>query len=196
MRSEVKALLIAGAVLVATPALSQTSAGDAPRKLAWKDLLPPAAQKAKPFWLPRRRAADDDSLPSPPTPEGRWLSRRTDQTAVNTGVVAALDGQRVLLGGYVVPLDFDATRVTLFLLVPFVGACIHVPPPPPNQIVLVKASEPFAIQGTFDPVYVTGKIRTSAEKTELADVGYVIEAQSVDVRHRPEAESDDRKDKE
>ena len=50
-------------------------------------------------------------------------------------VVEALDGERVRLGGYVLPLDFNGPQeVTRFLLVPYVGACIHVPPPPPNQL--------------------------------------------------------------
>ena len=53
----------------------------------------------------------------------------------------SLDGKRVHIGGYVVPLDFEATTVKEFLLVPFVGACIHVPPPPANQIVYVKVEQ-------------------------------------------------------
>ena len=59
-------------------------------------------------------------------------------------VVAELNGKRVRIGGYVVPLDFEATTIKEFLLVPFVGACIHVPPPPANQIVYVKADKGFA----------------------------------------------------
>ena len=77
-------------------------------------------------------------------------------------VVASLDGKRVQIGGYVVPLDFDATRVKEFLLVPFVGACIHVPPPPPNQIVYVKAEGGVDVKGTFDPVWVTGTLTVTA----------------------------------
>lgn len=164
-----------------------------PRSLAWKDLLPPAAQKAKPFWLPRRRAADDDSPPPAPVPEGRWLSRRIEQTPINVEVVKSLDGARVRLGGYVVPLDFDATHIAEFLLVPFVGACVHVPPPPPNQLVLVKSARPFEVKGLFDPVFVTGTIRVSSVKTGLADAGYLIEADLVEPGPRPAAEGEEDK---
>jgi hypothetical protein len=98
-------------------------------------------------------------------------------------VVAELDGKRVSLGGYVVPLDFESTKVTEFLLVPFVGACIHVPPPPANQIVYVRSADGFEVGGLFDPVTVVGTLRTSQESTGLADAGYSLEAESVTLRH-------------
>jgi hypothetical protein len=82
----------------------------------------------------------------------------------------------------VVPLDFDATKVKEFLLVPFVGACIHVPPPPPNQIIYVKAADAFEIAGQFDPVYVTGTLKTAGQSTGLAVTGYTIEAAQVATR--------------
>jgi hypothetical protein len=97
-------------------------------------------------------------------------------------VVASLDGKRVQIGGYVVPLDFDATRVKEFLLVPFVGACIHVPPPPPNQIVYVKAEGGVDVKGTFDPVWVTGTLTVTPAFTGLAEAGYSLEAEKVEPR--------------
>jgi hypothetical protein len=80
----------------------------------------------------------------------------------------------------VVPLDFEATNVKEFLLVPFVGACIHVPPPPPNQIVYVKAEKGLDIAGSFDPVAVTGVISTETAFTGLADAGYTITADEIE----------------
>jgi uncharacterized protein len=97
-------------------------------------------------------------------------------------VVKELDGQRVRIGGYVVPLDFEATNVKEFLLVPFVGACIHVPPPPPNQIIYVKSAKGFDVAGSFDPVYVTGTIKVASQYTGLAETGYSIDADKVEMR--------------
>jgi hypothetical protein len=97
-------------------------------------------------------------------------------------VVAALNGQHVKIGGYVVPLDFESTSVKEFLLVPFVGACIHVPPPPANQIVYVKADKGFEIAGQFDPVWVTGTLKTETAFTGVADAGYSLDAESVERR--------------
>lgn len=71
-------------------------------------------------------------------------------------------------------LDFDATKISEFLLVPFVGACIHVPPPPANQIVYVKVAQPFDIKSQFEPVWVTGTIRTDVAHTGLAEAGYTM----------------------
>jgi hypothetical protein len=99
-----------------------------------------------------------------------------------TPVVKEFDGKRVRIGGYIVPLDFDATRVTEFLLVPFVGACIHVPPPPANQIIYVKAEKGFDVQGTFDAVWVTGTLKVTTAFTGLAEAGYTIDAEKVESR--------------
>ena len=46
---------------------------------------------------------------------------------------AALDGVRARIPGYVVPLESSAAGHLEFLLVPYFGACIHTPPPPPTR---------------------------------------------------------------
>lgn len=99
-----------------------------------------------------------------------------------------LDGQSIRLPGYVLPLEFEGTNVTEFLLVPYVGACIHVPPPPPNQIVYVTVSEAFESEGLFAPVWVTGTLSTDAGNHDMFLVdgqssittGYALDASSVE----------------
>ena len=61
-----------------------------------------------------------------------------------------------------------------FLLVPFVGACIHVPPPPPNQMVHALTEKPYEMEGLFEPVYAVGTMRTVFEQTELASASYTL----------------------
>ena len=68
-----------------------------------------------------------------------------------------LNGQQVRMPGYVLPLEFSGTKITEFLLVPWVGACIHTSPPPPNQIVNVKFDGGIEIKGQFAPMWVTGE---------------------------------------
>ncbi|MEX0281607.1 MAG: DUF3299 domain-containing protein [Arenibacterium sp.] len=97
----------------------------------------------------------------------------------STGVRSELNGQLVRLPGYTVPLEFDGTAVTSFVLVPYVGACIHVPPPPANQIVLVDTEKPYEPRGLFEPVFVSGVIAVATAQTALADVGYHIQASEV-----------------
>jgi uncharacterized protein len=112
------------------------------------------------------------------------LKRRQPGGSAPPMVVAELDSKRVRIGGYVVPLDFDAKSIKEFLLVPFVGACIHVPPPPANQIIYVNIDRGFDLIGTFDPVTVTGTIKTETAFTGLADAGYSIEAETVELLKR------------
>lgn len=81
--------------------------------------------------------------------------------------VEELNGKLVTLSGFVLPLEFDGKKVKEFLLVPWVGACIHTPPPPPNQIALVVATVPFESEGMFEAVTVTGTIQLKTQIQEL-----------------------------
>jgi uncharacterized protein len=123
----------------------------------------------------------NDGTPAPaPKGEGRWMSGDSKAASEPVPVVEALNGKRVQIGGYIVPLDFDATTVKEFLLVPFVGACIHVPPPPANQIIYVKSEKGIEVGKVFDPIYVTGTMTVSFTSTGLADAGYTIAAEQVE----------------
>jgi len=161
---------------------------EAARSLKWTDLVPPRGPsplKPKTFFAGSTRPGDETPAP-PPLREGKFMSMKRRQPGGDEPprVVEALDGQRVSIGGYVVPLDFEATRVTDFLLVPFVGACIHVPPPPANQIIYVKVADGIEIKGAFDPVAVTGTIHTATAYTGLADAGYSLQAETVAVMEK------------
>jgi len=90
-----------------------------------------------------------------------------------------LDGERVRLSGYIVPLKFSGSGVEEFLLVPYAGACIHVPPPPRNQIVLVTSADPIDARGLYQAVTVTGTISVGGSKTGLAEAGYRMTAGKV-----------------
>lgn len=165
-------------------------AADPPLELKWRQLVPPKsvqpdpAAAGKTFFSGSQSRGDDDAAPPPaPLPEGKFMSMKRRQPGADRppAVVADLNGKRVRLGGYVVPLDFEATRIKEFLLVPFVGACIHVPPPPANQIVYVKIADGIEVTGVFDPVSVTGTMKTETAFTGLADAGYSIDAEAVQV---------------
>lgn len=101
---------------------------------------------------------------------------------------STLDGVSVRMPGYALPLEYDGEKVTEFLLVPWVGACIHTPPPPPNQIVYVALDEGVKIGGRFQPVWVTGKIAVGEVSKELylvdgssqIDIGYAIRGAAIE----------------
>ncbi|MDW4500496.1 DUF3299 domain-containing protein [Sulfitobacter sp. D35] len=89
------------------------------------------------------------------------------------------DGQRIRIPGFVVPIDFDGTSVKSFLLVPYFGACVHVPPPPPNQMALVDYDSGYADGRLFSAVHVTGTLTAQISNTLYAPVGYTITADEV-----------------
>ena len=93
----------------------------------------------------------------------------------------ALDGRTVRIPGYLLPLEFSGKRVTAFLLAPWVGACIHTPPPPPNQIVYVKLKKPFNLKSMADPYWVTGRMSTKVWTSDMADSDYVMTGDAVEV---------------
>ncbi|MGI1661741.1 DUF3299 domain-containing protein [Palleronia sp. KMU-117] len=92
--------------------------------------------------------------------------REAAASAVNEDIV----GTSVRLPGYMLPLKFQDRKAVEFLLVPTVGACIHTPPPPANQVVHVVYPEGIEVDGLFRPVWITG---TMVAQSSVQDVGYV-----------------------
>ena len=91
-------------------------------------------------------------------------------------VVEGLDGLRVQLPGYALPFEYTEDRkVTEFLLVPYFGACIHVPPPPPNQIVYVVSAESIELASLWEPIWIEGVMRTKPNLNGLGDSAYTLE---------------------
>ena len=89
-------------------------------------------------------------------------------------IVPELHGKYVKIPGYIVPLEFDFEEGTFseFLLAPYFGACIHVPPPPSNQIVYVKSPNPLKQKWLDDAVWVTGTMTTDSVDSEYGFAGY------------------------
>jgi hypothetical protein len=173
------ATLLAGATGAA-------GAADDPLELKWAQLMPPApaaAARPKTFFSGAGKATDESEALPQPLPEGKFMSMKRRQPGGDAppAVVSELNGKRVKIGGYVVPLDFESTSIKEFLLVPFVGACIHVPPPPANQIIYVKAADAFEVSGPFEPVSVVGTLSTETAFTGLADAGYTLSAEAIAV---------------
>lgn len=94
------------------------------------------------------------------------------QTLEETPLVEELNGKNVKVSGYVVPLDGTDEAIHEFLLVPFLGACTHVPPPPANQIVYVKPKYPLLMDESWDIISVVGKLNAEGRTSGLGAVGY------------------------
>ena len=116
-----------------------------------------------------------------PTEVGwRLLARLNYRTGEKTEELAALDGKLVKIPGFTVPLEDFASSATEFLLVPYVGACIHTPPPPPNQLVYIEMDEgKRAKMDGWNPVWVEGVLRIEMTESVYGHVGFTITGQRV-----------------
>jgi hypothetical protein len=137
---------------------SQIISAKEPLELFWEDMVPP----------------DYQTPDTPLSHDGSML-----QMGLDAPIVQSLNGKLVKIPGFVVPLDGNNETTTEFLLVPYFGACIHVPPPPANQIVFVKFSEAVPIENLYDAVWVTGTLTTKGWEGDLATVGYSLVGISV-----------------
>lgn len=148
-----------------------------PRPIGWQDLVPIGWPDRDPLDGQDVSALDDED------PEAQRLYQILRDYLDNAPVVEELDGQAIRIPGYIVPVRFEAgtRRIQEFLLVPFYGACIHVPPPASNQIVLVDASDSKAKfpANPADPVIVAGTLRIDRSESELAVSSYHLTASHV-----------------
>ncbi|MGI9477018.1 MAG: DUF3299 domain-containing protein [Hyphomicrobiaceae bacterium] len=111
------------------------------------------------------------------------IARR--QKLVNT----TLNGADVKIAGYLLPLEFSEKGEKDFLLVPYVGACVHVPPPPANQMVLVRLAKKMVVRDLFTPVWISGQMKTKQSSAALrlidgsrdVTVGYHIDGAAAEI---------------
>lgn len=101
-------------------------------------------------------------------------------TGEKSATLEELDGKAVRVPGFIVPLDDFAEEVTEFLLVPYFGACVHLPPPPPNQMVFVtmKGGKKHKV-GWWDPVYIEGPLTIEQYDSFYGAAGFQMVAESV-----------------
>jgi hypothetical protein len=173
-----------------------SSVSAAPADITWSDLKPHMEEIANPFESltpdqmdalrrivrlegsgEQEQKAEADKLRADLTAQGLDVDglftarreimehRRAAANAVNDTIV----GQEIRIPGYVLPLQFRDRKAVEFLLVPTVGACIHTPPPPANQLVHVVHPDGIEVKGLYEPVWVTGVM---SAKQSVQDVRY------------------------
>lgn len=151
-------MVLAGALNVATAA---------ERDIDWLELMP---------------AEDLNLLESMAEIEHEGDGPVTLPDEIMTGrVVPEMDGVSGRIPGFVVPLKTtEDMRILEFFLVPYYGACIHVPPPPPNQIIHVKYKEGFRLEALYDPVWIEGKLVVEKTENDIARSSYSLVANKVE----------------
>ncbi|MEE2730259.1 MAG: DUF3299 domain-containing protein [Pseudomonadota bacterium] len=159
---------------------AQTASQTGTRTLEWADLIPAgfdADQIIDEYDRKYRLSelSDED-------PRLQEMMAKVEAAYQAAPVKPELNNTAARIAGYVVPLATDGTRSSEFLLVPYFGACIHVPPPPANQTILVRVQGPegAAIRKLYDVVWVSGVIKTQFFDGGIARAGYILEAGQVE----------------
>ena len=144
-------------------ALGAASVSAAPVEIDWLKLLPPADLKAM-------QDAPPVDHNAPGAPAGFKFS----------GTVPEMDGQSGRIAGYIVPIETDAEgKLSEFFLVPYFGACIHLPAPPPNQIVHVALPEPIEMTDIYAPYWVAGTLKIERHDDALGASAYAMTGATV-----------------
>ena len=105
---------------------------------------------------------------------------RYQQALESTRVIEEFNNQPVRIAGFIVPLEFDGEQtITQFFFVPYFGACIHFPPPPPNQLIYVSYPQGLKLEALYDPFWITGVIKTSLVENDTATSAYSIVVNSI-----------------
>jgi hypothetical protein len=187
-RRTLTALFAALALIVSTGALAawwsfsndeeSAEPGVPVSELQWDDLIPDDfVQPENPFISMSQEEIDKLMDGSP---ESQAEMAKLQEAFNYAPVVPELSGKRVKIPAYITPLEYNPDNtVKEFLLVPYVGACIHVPPPPANQIVHAVAPEAIKLDNMYDPVWAVGVIHAETTKSDLAESGYRLDVEEV-----------------
>lgn len=139
--------------------------------LEWDNLMPADFSLESVFAQSEQFGSLDDFDPKAEQALGEMM------TALQSApVVAELGGKMIKLPGFVVPLEGDGEMVFSFFLVPYFGACIHVPPPPSNQMVYVEYEPGIKVSNLYDAISVTGQLKISTTAHEMGTAGYALDA--------------------
>ncbi len=163
-----KHIFLVLALIFSTPAFA-----DEPKTIYWEELLPEGElERLEELYASQGVMAfghsgyDDPTMSAAPVQIGTF------------NVVNELDGKLVRIPGFVLPFEYSASgKISEFLLVPYFGACIHVPPPPPNQLVYVTAEEPKDLGQQWNAIWAIGVLRTQKHLNNLGDAAYTLEIQ-------------------
>lgn len=109
--------------------------------------------------------------------EGSALDAMPQLGTFNT--VDDLDGRRIEIPGFVVPLDVNGPSFRSFLIVPYFGACIHTPPPPPNQLIYAVAEPAVTIDEPYYPFWFRGMLSIARRDTDLGNAAYTMQLEDL-----------------
>lgn len=164
--------VLAGSALssMAIPAI-----GSAYKEVEWDELIPEGWRKKVILELTRMRRYGSLTDGDPRADEAYARLKKTWDAAPPTKTYI---GKPIRIAGYVVPLDAERMQSSEFLLVPYFGACVHSPPPPANQIILIKPPKGSRFR-TMDAIWVEGILTEGKTSSEVGTSTYILTADKI-----------------
>jgi hypothetical protein len=149
--------------------------GSAYKEVEWDELMPEGWRKKVILELTRMRRYGSLTDGDPRADEAYARLKKTWDAAPPTKTYI---GKPIRIAGYVVPLDAERMQSSEFLLVPYFGACVHSPPPPANQIILIKPPKGSRFR-TMDAIWVEGILTEGKTSSEVGTSTYVLTADKI-----------------
>ncbi|WP_428034490.1 DUF3299 domain-containing protein [Amphritea sp.] len=171
---KIVALLSFLVIVCVAPVRAESVNGEPVEKIDWDILMPADYSPLAIFDTSQFSSLDDYD------PMAEIKLKAMMEALSSAPVVPEMDGKMVRIPGFVVPLVEEGMKVSEFFLVPYFGACIHVPPPPSNQIIHVSFAPGVNVENLFDAIWVVGKLSVKTTVHELGTSGYTMEAFKVE----------------
>lgn len=152
------------------------------REVDWVELIPDDDLQAlllPPEWVNdiEDGSPEDDLTALRTTRSADEREARYQEALQSSKVRPEFDQQKIRIPGFVVPLVInDSNQVTEFFLVPYMGACLHFPPPPPNQIIHVSYPEGMEMPSLYEPYWVEGLLEIRRISHHLGEAAYALQA--------------------
>jgi len=146
------------------------------KEITWDDLMPKD-------WDPMSEFKKIDfSKMKDSDPRAQEALQKLRESWNSAPIEPSMDGTRVRIPGFIVPLEVAKHQITEFLLVPYFGGCIHVPPPPANQIIHVFSAKPLKKgMQSMDAVWISGELKTLPSTTDMGSASYRMNAEVVEL---------------
>ncbi len=146
------------------------------RELGWEELMPDGEEERLAQLYQQQMAM---LYSGAGIAEGSAADQMIQIGTFNT--VKELNETRVRIPGYTVPFEYGSdAQIREFLLVPYYGACLHAPPPPPNQTIFAITETPIQLRDLAQAVWIEGTLYTQTQESELADAAYTLKVESVE----------------
>ncbi|SEQ43292.1 hypothetical protein SAMN03080615_01529 [Amphritea atlantica] len=152
------------------PVRGETVQGEAVETIDWDLLMPEDYSPMAVFDTSQFSSLDDYD------PMAEIKLKAMMEALSSAPVVKEMDGRMIRIPGFVVPLVEEGQSVTEFFLVPYFGACIHVPPPPSNQIIHVTFEPGVNVENLYDAIWVVGKLSVETTIHQMGTSGYTMDA--------------------